>query len=318
MERTTVFRATAAIVFGVAFAVSGFAQDTQKPNDVVVAVDVSGSMSSKGVFSEVKAYLENELVRPLLKPGDRFTLIVFGSLARALPTRTIASDADLSAVVADIQSLSADEDFTDLGSALETLDGVLASRSQGDYRPVAIFITDGKNAPPPTSPFSGKDLSVDDRFTESGRRIAKKGWLLYVVGLGERNDADVVAAAVEGSVAVGGASSAATSGEGGDAGQSGGASGGTGAGAGGAAEALSAAPLVAYLEETAQVTEKRAEAAAAEASSAERKASALPLGLAAAGGAVILIGLVVLIIVVKRRADRKEEPKKPAAKIPLV
>ncbi len=326
MERTIVFR-VAAIVLGVAFAAAGFAQDTRRPNDVVVAVDVSGSMRSQGVFADVQAYLENDLVRPLLKPGDRFTLIVFGERARAYPTRVIASDADVAAAVDDIRGLQAGEDFTDLGSALEVLDGAMASRSEGDYRPVAVFITDGKNAPPPASPYSGRDLSVDDRFTESGRRIAKKGWLLYVVGLGARNDADVVAAAVEGSKAVGGSSSAAASdgtvgaasgvsgGE--DAGGSGGSSGGTGEG--GTAEALSAAPLVEYLEETAQVAEERAETAAAEAEAAtdERPASSLPLVLAAAGGAVVLIGLLVFIVAVKRRADRKDEPKKPSAKIPL-
>ncbi len=322
MESTSLRRVFAAAVFGLLAAAAGFAQDTQapasatrKPNDVVVAVDVSGSMSSKSVFTDVKTYLEGELVRPLLKPGDRFTLIVFGERARALPTRTIASEADIEAAVADIKGLQAGEDFTDLGSALEVLDGAMASRAEGDFRPVAVFITDGKNAPPPTSPYSGKDLSVDDRFTESGRRIAKKGWFLYVVGLGERNDADVVAAAVEGSKAVGGSSSA-----GGTSGQAGGAGGATGAGgsAGGTAEALSAAPLVEYLEETAKVTEERAEAAEeAEAAKIAEKAGTLPIILGVAGGVILLAGLVVLIIVVKRRADRKDEPKKPAAKIPL-
>lgn len=304
MVRTTIFRAIAAILFGVSLVSAGFAQDTQtqaapgpKPNDVVVAVDVSGSMSEKGVFKDVKAYLERDLVRPLLKVGDRFTLIVFGKGARALPTKTIESAADIDAVVASIKDLKAGEDFTDLGSALEALDGAMASRSDGTYRPVAVFITDGKNAPPPTSPFSGKDLSVDDRFTQSGRRIAQKGWFLYVVGLGDKNDAEVVAGAVAGSTAIGGSSPTE---------DAGGASG----KAGNPSEALSAAPLIAYLDETEKEAEKRAEATAAAKAAAEKpEAGTLPVILAAAGGVVILGAFVFLILLVKRRAEKKDDSK---------
>jgi hypothetical protein len=312
MERNIVLRAVAVIALGIAFVAAASAQDQQvpaatgpKPNDVVVAVDVSGSMSEKGVFKDVKAYLERDLVRPLLKVGDRFTLIVFGSSARAFPTRTIASEADIDAVVASIGELEANQDFTDLGSALETLDGAMASHAEGDFRPVAVFITDGKNAPPPASPFSGKDLSVDDRFTESGRRIAKKGWFLYVVGLGAKNDAEVVAAAVEGSTAVGASSSVEDSG-----GSSTGIGNGARSGGSAAAQALSAAPLVAYLEETAEATEERAVAAeTAKADALKASRGSLPVLLAAAGGAVILAAFIFLIVAVKRRAEKKDDKK---------
>jgi len=45
----------------------------------------------------------------------------------------------------------------------------------GAFKPLALFITDGKNAPPPSSPYAGTDLSVDARFKDIGRKISKKG-----------------------------------------------------------------------------------------------------------------------------------------------
>ena len=42
----------------------------------------------------MKAYLEREVVRSLLRSGDRFTLIVFGSEARQLFSRTMETEAE--------------------------------------------------------------------------------------------------------------------------------------------------------------------------------------------------------------------------------
>ena len=169
------------------------------PSDVFVVWDVSGSMRSGGVARDVKSYIRKEVIDSILKPGDRFSLIVFGSDARQLLSRTIETEADKAAIAKEIETVKTDDAYTDLGIALEKLDAALSSSKDGSRRPLAVFITDGKNAPPPSSPYSGKDLSVDVRFKDIGRRIAMKGWNLYVIGVGDKTDAPAVAAAVEGS-----------------------------------------------------------------------------------------------------------------------
>jgi hypothetical protein len=213
-----------------------------RPNDLVVAVDVSGSMARSGAFKDVKAYLENEVLRPLLKPGDRFTLMLFGTAARVQASRTITGAGDVDAIVAAIKNLVASDGYTDLGMAVEVLEAAMQSHADGAFRPVAVFLTDGKNAPPPESPFSGKDLSIDERFSGAGQRIAKKGWFLYVIGLGEESDAATLAAAVEGSALVE------------------------------SSEALAAKPLEVYLKATAAAAEERADGAAGSSSTASAEA----------------------------------------------
>ncbi|GAB1483546.1 hypothetical protein MASR2M78_23620 [Treponema sp.] len=263
-----------------------------RPNDVVVALDISGSMQKHGVFQDVKAYIEKEFLRSLLKKGDRFTLITFGEEARLLSTRTISSDSDLTALIADLQDLKALSDFTDLGMALEKLDAEMASRLDGSYRPVAVFITDGKNAPPPESKYSGIDLSVDERFADTGKRIAQKGWLLYVVGLGEESDAKAVAEVVEGSSLSEGA------------------------------EALKAAPVIEYLAGTSNKAESLALATQEASGGQDDKAGKSKDSSAESSGllsspfvlafliAVALVAIPLLVFVLKRKSSKEEEEEK--------
>ncbi len=286
------FSAGFILILGLASTAAVGAQEAhRRPNDLVVAVDVSGSMAQSGTFEDVKKYLENEVLRPILKPGDRFTLIPFGTQARAQPTLTIASAGDVDEAVAVIRNLKASDGHTDLGTAVEALESAMQARSDGAFRPVAVFLTDGKNAPPPESPFSGKDLSVDERFAGAGQRIAKKGWFLYVIGLGEQTDAATVAAVVEGSALVE------------------------------SKEALKAEPLETYLEKTAATTETRANVAAGAATgvsggadgaasgatgnAGSKQAGNFPFGILA--GAILGAAVLVVMALVLGRRKKKTE-----------
>ena len=296
-----IFAACLCVAFVVASVAAAAAQvPSSRPLDLVVALDVSGSMAGSDVFASVKAYLEKDVLRPLLKPGDRFTLILFGKEARTAAAREIARQEDVDAVVASVAALRADDGYTDLGAALEALDSAMAPRSDGLYRTASIFITDGKNAPPPGSPFFGKDLSVDERFAGAGRRIARKGWILYVVGLGAETDAPAVAAAVEGSVIVEAPASP-----------------------GAASSALAAAPLGTYLAETATAAEERAASAASAAAPAAAAAAAAgsPAGGTGAGGigswgiggwvfsgAAVIAAALGAILVARRRKSKGSKP----------
>jgi hypothetical protein len=264
---------------------AGTAVPAAPPTDIVLALDVSGSMAENAVFGDVEGYLKAEVLGSLVKLGDRVTLIAFGSAARTFPTVTVATEADRLALADRLAALKPDSDFTDLGAALEALDAALADRNGADYKPLAIFITDGKHAPPPGSAYAGAAPGVDARFAGIGERIAKKGWFVYVVGLGEKTDAPAIAEAVPGAVLATGA------------------------------EALAAAPLEAFDAAASAAVADRAETAAAERAAADAAAAAavpapdedggladvvVPLAIAAAA-----IGLIVLIVAAARRRKDK-------------
>ena len=83
---------------------------------------------------------------------------------------------------------------------MEKLAGLLERRREPGVRQLILFITDGKNTPPPRSPYAGKDLELDEKFRSVGEKISKGGWFLYVIGIGSGTDAEKIAQAVEGSV----------------------------------------------------------------------------------------------------------------------
>ncbi|MDR2185129.1 MAG: VWA domain-containing protein [Treponema sp.] len=167
--------------------------------DLCVILDVSGSMNEERKFINVQDYLEAEINGGLLRPGDRFTLITFGDSAEERFSRPLGSEADRAALLEDLRKLEAGDGYTDIGMALEKLAELLERRREPGVRQLILFITDGKNTPPPHSPYAGKDLALDERFRSIGEKISRSGWFLYVIGIGAGTDAEKIAQAVEGS-----------------------------------------------------------------------------------------------------------------------
>ena len=173
-------------------------QDTKR-RDFVVILDVSGSMEEENRFTNVKNYLEKEVIDGLLKNGDDFTLVLCGTNAREQFTRTINSDADRAALKADLARLEPTDNFTDIGVAMEKTAEIIERPEKAGTRRVILFITDGLNAPPPDSKYRGVDLSVDERFKSIGERISRGAWFLYVIGIGGETAAGEIAGLIPGS-----------------------------------------------------------------------------------------------------------------------
>jgi len=167
--------------------------------DVFVILDVSGSMNEQGKFVQIKKYLEKDVVESLLENGDFFGLILFGNTAKEFFSQRISRPQDKAAILAKVRGLKADDDYTDIGTAMEKLYEVLSKRSSTSKQTI-LFITDGRHTPPKASPFYGKDLALDERFKDIGQKISKAGGFLYVVGIGSETDAKKIADSVENSV----------------------------------------------------------------------------------------------------------------------
>ncbi|MDR1306145.1 MAG: VWA domain-containing protein [Treponema sp.] len=167
--------------------------------DVFVILDVSGSMQDESKFANVQEYLDREVVNGLLKPGDQFTLVTFGDSAEERLSRPVNSGEDKAALVSELRGLQPDNNWTDIGMAMEKLAEILERREETGVRRVILFITDGINIPPPESKYRGVDLSVDERFKTLGEKISRGSWFLYVIGIGGQTAARDVAGLIPGS-----------------------------------------------------------------------------------------------------------------------
>ena len=180
------------------FAQSGTDRDAKK-REIVVILDVSGSMNDNNKFNNVKNYLDKEVADSLLKNGDDFTMVLFGTTARELYTKTINNDADRTALKAELAKMEPSDNYTDIGTAMEKAAEIIERPEKADTRRIVLFITDGLNVPPPGSKYRGVDISVDERFKSLGERISQGAWFLYVIGIGGNTAAGDVAALIPGS-----------------------------------------------------------------------------------------------------------------------
>jgi hypothetical protein len=170
-----------------------------KRREIVVILDVSRSMESDNKFTNVMDYRNREIVDGLLKNGDDFTLVVFGTGAREQFTRTINSASDRAQLKEDLRRLEPTDSNTDIGMAMEKCAEIIERPEKADTRRVILFITDGLNAPRSDSKYYGVDISSDERFKSLGDRISKGSWFLYVIGIGGQTAAGDVAGLIPGS-----------------------------------------------------------------------------------------------------------------------
>lgn len=187
------------ILFGICLMLVLYGEILAENRNVVLVLDVSGSMNEGKKFQAVQSYVARDLFPNLLQPNDQFTLILFGNYPRVAFTERITDENSRRDLLERMGKLKAEDDYTDIGMTLEYLfDQLSRLKGEGDVK--VIFITDGKNTPPRKSPYYGKDLSVDARFREIGKKISQEGWFIYVIGIGKETDAKHIATAVEGAV----------------------------------------------------------------------------------------------------------------------
>jgi len=181
------------------FAQANAAPENADPRrNLFVILDVSGSMVQQDRFINVQDYLETEVIDGLVKNGDDFTLVTFGEEVKERFTRTINSVSDKESLKQELRRIEPDENYTEIGLAMEKLAEILERYEGSSVRQVVLFITDGVNIPAPGSKYHGVDLSVDEGFRSLGEKISRGSWFLYVIGIGGDTAAGEVAGLIPG------------------------------------------------------------------------------------------------------------------------
>lgn len=145
-------------------------------------------MNEEGLFVQVK-----ENLRTLLKDygeGDSIQVISFDREARLEVDQVIQDSRDLSTVLARVDHLQANGNYTDLIGALDaSLNHVSELRKNNpNIQTTLVLYTDGKHAPPPER----RDASVGS-FPEIFKTYYQgyepgKGWFIYYVELREKDE----------------------------------------------------------------------------------------------------------------------------------
>jgi hypothetical protein len=166
-----------------------FAQADAPNRSILVILDVSGSMNDQNRFTNVQDYLDTEIIDKFIEYGDVFTLVTFGEKVEERFTRTITSNSGKESLKSELRRIKPDENYTDIGMAMEKLAEILGKQEIIETRQVVLFITDGLNAPPPESKYRGVDLSADENLKSLGEKISRGSWFLYIIGIGDKTAA---------------------------------------------------------------------------------------------------------------------------------
>lgn len=166
-----------------------FAQNTNnnsttKGKIVIVVLDVSGSIKKQ--FPDITKIIDRAIVNNRLNVGDYFVLIPFGDSALPMYSGQLMREEDKTSISNTLKAMKADNDFTDIGTAIKTALNYIVDLKSDDYNlyePLVLFITDGDITTPTTSEFHGQNVAQIFNDPLIGNKYLYDGW--YYVGIGK-------------------------------------------------------------------------------------------------------------------------------------
>lgn len=182
IRKITALFVAACICLGMAFAQVSAAAG--KGKIVIVVLDVSGSI--KNQFADITRIIDRAVVKDRLSIGDYFVLIPFGDAAMPMYSGQLLREEDKNSISNTLKAMKADNDYTDIGTAIKTALTYIVDLKGDDYNlyePLVLFITDGDITTPASSAFHGQ--TVDRIFEDPviGNTYLYNGW--YYVGIGK-------------------------------------------------------------------------------------------------------------------------------------
>lgn len=184
IKRLFAFFTIALITFNVIFAQNTNSNATGKGKIVIVVLDVSGSIKKQ--FPDITKIIDRAINKNRLNVGDYFVLIPFGDSALPMYSGQLMREEDKTSISNTLKAMKADNDFTDIGTAIKTALNYIVDLKSDDYNlyePLVLFITDGDITTPTSSEFHGQN--VDQIFNDPliGNKYLYDGW--YYVGIGK-------------------------------------------------------------------------------------------------------------------------------------
>lgn len=157
---------------------------TSKGKILIVVLDVSGSI--KNQFADITKIINRSIVQNRLNVGDYFVLIPFGDAALPMYSGQLLREEDKTSISNTLKAMKADNDFTDIGTAIKTALNYIVDLKSDDYNlyePLVLFITDGDITTSPSSEFYNQN--VEQIFNDEliGNKYLYNGW--YFVGIGK-------------------------------------------------------------------------------------------------------------------------------------
>ncbi|MBO4509315.1 MAG: VWA domain-containing protein [Spirochaetaceae bacterium] len=184
LKNFIIFIAIVCLSLNTIFAQISETATSAKGKIVIVVLDVSGSIRRQ--FSDITKIIDRAIVKDRLNVGDYFVLIPFGDSALPMYSGQLMREEDKTSISNTLKAMKADNDFTDIGTAIKTALNYIVDLKSDDYNlyePLVLFITDGDITTPTTSEFHAQNVNEIFNDPLIGNKYLYDGW--YYVGIGK-------------------------------------------------------------------------------------------------------------------------------------
>lgn len=153
--------------------------------NLFIILDVSTSM--KDIFSEVIKYIDEMIIGKIIIDKDYLFLSTFGDNAELKFNRKVILPDDYTIINSLLYSLNPDQEYTDIGLALETMDNAISGKLPYQ-KSIIFFITDGINNPSEDSRYYGYDVYKEGAFN-AYTQIKSEDFKVMLLSIGEETAA---------------------------------------------------------------------------------------------------------------------------------
>lgn len=146
------------------------------PVDMILMIDKSLSMQEAGKFDSLQKWVLNELVGQMLTEGDWISIYQFYEKQEHVISVDIKNKDDKQKVIAAISNIKPNGKYTDIGSALDTINTAVKNRGKNERQKVLLIITDLEQDAPLTSKYAGKQSKFKTPYLVEARIIKHDKW----------------------------------------------------------------------------------------------------------------------------------------------
>jgi len=174
-------RAILVLLLVTAFA--GLHAESRSANvDFVLLIDTSLSMTDG--IDAARKYAAGEVIGRLVEPGDWVSIMRFYGKSEVVWQGDVRGQEDISAMVRSLNELKADGRFTDIGSALDSMDALLQERGQPDRPKYILLLTDERQEAPKDSQYYSQTYTPRHRLLEYIKKVDMGAFRVITIGYG--------------------------------------------------------------------------------------------------------------------------------------
>lgn len=150
--------------------------------DFVLLVDTSLSMADS--MEAARKYAAGEVIGRLVEPGDWVSIMRFYGKSEVVWQGDVTSQTDIATMVRSLNELKADGRYTDIGSALDSMDALLLERGRPERPKYILLLTDERQEAPKDSQYYSPTYTPHHRLLEYIKRVDMGSFRVITIGYG--------------------------------------------------------------------------------------------------------------------------------------